>query len=178
MALTAKHKNPDCRRSVFAPRCRCFYLWREGKKQTNYQKQSIERKHLQRTANMKYTTLKEHHLYNKTFQRGARFSGKYLSVFVLRDYAAKRLKKENPEKKFYNRFGLSVTKRVGGAVQRSRAKRILRAGYRALEPELKTGFLIVISPRDSILSAKSTDVERELRRGFTKLDMFISQKPL
>ena len=38
---------------------------------------------------MKYTTLKEHHLYNKTFQRGARFSGKYLSVFVLRDFAAK-----------------------------------------------------------------------------------------
>ena len=121
---------------------------------------------------MKYTTLKEHHLYNKTFQRGARFSGKYLSVFVLRDYAAKRLKKENPEKKAYNRIGLSVTKRVGGAVKRSRAKRILRAGYRAVEPELKTGFLIVISPRDTILSAKSTDIEKELRRGFSKLDMF------
>ena len=121
---------------------------------------------------MKYTTLKEHHLYNKTFQRGARFSGKYLSVFVLRDYAAKRLKKENPEKKAYNRVGLSVTKRVGGAVKRSRAKRILRAGYRAVEPELKTGFLIVISPRDTVLSAKSTDIEKELRRGFSKLDMF------
>lgn len=121
---------------------------------------------------MKYTTLKEHHLYNKTFQRGARFSGKYLSVFVLRDYAAKRLKKENPEKKAYNRIGLSVTKRVGGAVKRSRAKRILRAGYRAVEPELKTGFLIVISPRDTVLSAKSTDIEKELRRGFSKLDMF------
>lgn len=121
---------------------------------------------------MKYTTLKEHHLYNKTFQRGARFSGKYLSVFVLRDYAAKRLRKENPEKKAYNRIGLSVTKRVGGAVKRSRAKRILRAGYRAVEPELKTGFLIVISPRDTVLSAKSTDIEKELRRGFSKLDMF------
>ena len=121
---------------------------------------------------MKYTTLKEHHLYNKTFSRGARFSGQYLSVFVLRDYAAKRLKKENPEKKAYNRFGVSVTKRVGGAVQRSRAKRILRAGYRAVEPELKTGYLIVVSPKEGILNIKSTDVERELRRGFLKLDMF------
>ena len=121
---------------------------------------------------MKYTTLKEHHLYNKTFSRGARFSGQYLSVFVLRDYAAKRLKKENPEKKAYNRFGVSVTKRVGGAVQRSRAKRILRAGYRAVEPELKTGFLIVVAPKEGILNIKSTDVERELRRGFSKLDMF------
>ncbi len=121
---------------------------------------------------MKYKTLKEHHLYQKTFQRGARFSGRYLSVFVLRDYAAKRLRKENPQKQFYNRFGVSVTKKTGGAVQRNRVKRILRAGYYALEPELKTGFLVVISPRDGILSAKSTDVERELRRGFSRLDMF------
>ena len=121
---------------------------------------------------MKYTTIKEHHLYNKTFQKGKRYSGRYLSVFVLRDWAAKRLMKENPEKKYYNRLGLSVTKRVGGAVQRSRVKRILRAGYRAVELELKTGFLVVISPRDGILNAKSTDVEKELRRGFAKLELF------
>ncbi len=121
---------------------------------------------------MKYTTLKEHHLYNKTFQKGNRFSGRYVSVFVLRDYSAKRLMQENPEKKYYNRFGVSVTKRVGGAVQRSRVKRILRAAYRAVEPELRTGFLVVISPRDGILAAKSTDVEKELRKGFAKLEMF------
>jgi len=126
---------------------------------------------------MKYTTIKEHHLYNKTFQKGKRYSGRYLSVFVLRDWAAKRLMKENPEKKYYNRLGLSVTKRVGGAVQRSRVKRILRAGYRAVEPELKTGFLVVISPRDGILNAKSTDVEKELRRGFAKLELFREEAP-
>ena len=125
---------------------------------------------------MKYTTIKEHHLYNKTFQRGKRYSGRYVSVFVLRDLAAKRLRKENPEKKFYNRFGVAVTKRVGGAVQRSRVKRILRAAYRAVEPELKTGYLVVLSPRDGILNVKSTDVERELRRGFERLEMFSEMK--
>lgn len=121
---------------------------------------------------MKYTTIKEHHLYQKAFQKGTRFSGRFVSVFVLRDYAANRLKKEHPLKKSYNRFGVSVTKRVGGAVQRNRAKRILRAGYRAVEPELKTGFLIVVSPRNEISEASSADVEKELRRGFTKLEMF------
>ena len=124
---------------------------------------------------MKYTTIKEHHLYNKTFQRGQRYSGRYVSVFVLRDRAAARLAKEHPLKRFYNRFGVSVTKRVGGAVQRSRVKRILRAGYRAIEPELRTGFLVVVSPRDGILSAKSTDVEKDLRRGFERLGMFQGQ---
>ena len=125
---------------------------------------------------MKYTTIKEHHLYDKAFRKGARWSGRYVSVFVLRDYAAKRLMNANPEKKYYNRFGVSVSKKVGGAVQRSRVKRILRAGYRAVEPELKTGYLVVVSPRVGILEAKSTDIERELRRGFGKLEMFQTAK--
>ena len=127
---------------------------------------------------MKYTTIKEHHLYNKTFQKGKRYSGRYVSVYVLRDLAAKRLAKENPLKKPYNRFGVAVTKRVGGAVQRSRVKRILRAAYRAVEPSLKTGYLVVLSPRDGILGVKSTDVERELRRGFAKIDMLSDQNAL
>ena len=126
---------------------------------------------------MKYTTIKEHHLYDKAFRKGARFGGRFVSVFVLRDYAAKRLMLENPRKTAYNRFGVSVGKKVGGAVQRSRVKRILRAGYRAVEPELKTGFLIVIAPRVGILEAKSTDVERDLRRGFAKIGMFRENEP-
>lgn len=121
---------------------------------------------------MKYTTLKEHHLYNKTFRKGNRYFGKYVSVFVLRDYAARRLMLQNPEKKYYNRFGLSVSKKVGGAVRRNRVKRILRAGYRAVEPELKTGFLVVISPKEGVLAAKSTDIERELRIAFARLELF------
>ena len=59
-----------------------------------------------------------------------------------------------------------------GAVERNRAKRILRAGYRAVEPELKTGWLIVLSPREGIREAKSTDIARELRKGFSRLGIF------
>ncbi|MBO4309061.1 MAG: ribonuclease P protein component [Clostridia bacterium] len=121
---------------------------------------------------MKYTTIKEHHLYDKAFHKGIRFGGRFVTVFVLRDYAAKRLTKENPRKTCYNRVGVSVGKKVGGAVERNRVKRILRAGYRAVEPELKTGFLIVIVPKQGILEARSADIERDLRRGFAKIGMF------
>lgn len=125
---------------------------------------------------MKYTTIKEHHLFGKTFQRGARWSGRCVSMFVLRDRAAKRLQREHPEKRMINRFGVSVGKKVGGAVQRNRVKRILRAGYRAVEPELAVGWLVVLSPREGIAGAKSTDVERELRRGFAKLGLFRQER--
>lgn len=126
---------------------------------------------------MKYKTIKEHHLYEKAFHKGIRFSGRYVIVFVLKDYAAKRLQKANPAKTVYNRFGVSVGKKVGGAVERNRAKRILRAGYFAVEKELKTGFLIVLAPKSEILQAKSTDIELDLRRGFAKTGMFQTEMP-
>ena len=61
-------------------------------------------------------------------------------------------------------------------MQRNRVKRILRAGYRAVEPELAVGWLVVLSPREGIAGAKSTDVERELRRGFAKLGLLRQER--
>ena len=85
--------------------------------------------------------------------------------------AAKRLCKENPEKQFLNRLGLSVTKKIGGAVQRNPAKRMIRAAYDDLKGDLKRGFLIVISAREAINGKKSTDVREELGEAFSRLGM-------
>lgn len=120
---------------------------------------------------MKNTAIKEHHLYNKAFSRGRRFVGKYTAVYVLRDFAAERLKRENPQKQYVNRLGLSVSKKLGGAVERNRAKRLLRAGYDAVKKDLRTGNLIVISPRTAIFSVKSGDVARELAEAFRELGL-------
>lgn len=121
---------------------------------------------------MKNVAIKEHHLYNKTFAKGKRYVGKYTAVYVLRDLAAHRLMKSNPQKKYVNRLGLSVSKKLGGAVRRNRAKRVSRAAYDAIKDELRTGNLIVISPRHASLSAKSTQLEAELRVAFSELGLF------
>ena len=120
---------------------------------------------------MKNIAIKEHHLYNKAFQRGKRQVGKYVAVYVLRDLAAQKLRKAHPEKKFVNRLGLSVSKKLGGAVQRNRAKRLVRAAYDTVKPELTTGNLIVISPRVAILDTKSGEVAKELRYAFSELGL-------
>ena len=120
---------------------------------------------------MKNIAIKENHLYNKAYKNGKRFVGRYVAVYVLRDLAANKLKKQNPMGEYVNRLGISVSKKIGGAVERNRAKRIIRAAYEPLRRDLRLGNLIVISARGAINGKKSTDVERELRLAFTKLGM-------
>lgn len=121
---------------------------------------------------MKDIAIKEHHLYNKAYKRGKSFVGRLVAVYVLRDLAAERIAKANPQKKHINRLGLSVSKKLGGAVVRNRVKRILRAGYAQVKDELKTGYLIVISARGAATKKKSTDIACELRRAFSELQMY------
>ncbi|MBO4979846.1 MAG: ribonuclease P protein component [Clostridia bacterium] len=127
---------------------------------------------------MKNEAIKEHHLYNKTFARGARFVGRLVSIHVLKDYAAKKRMLAHPMKKYTNRIGLSVTKKIGGAVVRNRAKRIIRAGLFDLQKTrtLKTGYLIVISARSAIVGKKSEDIRRELLYGLDRLEMLLPEK--
>lgn len=123
---------------------------------------------------MKDIAITENHLYQKTFRRGQRWSGRFVTVCVLKDLHAKRLMKANPQKQYINRIGLSVPKREGGAVERNRVKRIIRAGLAAVRKKhpLKGGYLIVISARVGIETQKSTAIEAELKYIFKKLDMF------
>ena len=120
---------------------------------------------------MKNVAIREHHLYNKAFKLGKKYVGKYVAVYVLRDYSAQRLKNAHPQKIYVNRLGLSVSKKLGGAVERNRSKRLVRAAYDTVKDRLRTGNLIVISPRVSILSVKSGDVAAELELAFAELGL-------
>ena len=122
---------------------------------------------------MKNIAIKENHLYKKTYDGGKKSAGSYCVIYCLKDKKAYLLKKQHPEKKTVNRIGLTVGKKIGGAVQRNRAKRIIRAGLRMLrETEtLKTGKLIVISARPTIVGKSSKDIKAELLRAMNKLGM-------
>ena len=123
---------------------------------------------------MKYGTLCENHLFGKVFSAKNKAGARTVTVYVLKDLHAARLKKENPRKEKINRVGITVTKKLGGAVERNRAKRIVREAYRAIEKEkpLKKGYLVVISPKETIGEKKTGDVKSDLDFCFERLGMY------
>lgn len=123
---------------------------------------------------MKDIAIKENHLYGKAYRNGERASSKHITVYILRDWGAKRQMLMNPQKEYINRIGLSVSKKIGGAVTRNRVKRIIRAGLaeaRQTAP-LKTGYLIVIAARVGAHEADGKQMASELITAFRKLGMY------
>lgn len=122
---------------------------------------------------MKEPAIKENHLFTKAYTGGRKHVDRNVVVYVLKDRAAYRIAKGRREGDRVNRLGISVRKNVGGAVERNRAKRVIRAAYREAlkEIRIKTGNLIVIVARPRIVTAKSTVIKEELKESFKKLEL-------
>ena len=125
---------------------------------------------------MKNTPVTENHLYQKAYHKGKHAVGKYVVVYALRDRANKRFVKADPEHKPLNRLGLTVGKKLGGAVQRSRAKRLMREAYRLTVKEqgdrLETGYLLIVAARTRILKAKTPQVRDDLCDALRAIGLF------
>lgn len=122
---------------------------------------------------MKLTAIRENHLYRKAYQGGRRAAAATLCVYVLRDKKSSVLKKAHPEKKLINRVGIAASKKLGGAVERNRAKRVIREAYRLTDASIgiKKGNLIVIAARNPSTVSKMQDVMRDLQYALRRLDM-------
>ncbi len=64
----------------------------------------------------------------------------------------------------YPRVGITAGKKVGKAVQRNRCRRVIRAAYQQLLPEIQGGWDIVFVARVRTFSAKSTDICKVMRK--------------
>ena len=122
---------------------------------------------------MNYISLTENHLFSKAYASRQRSVTHSVAVYVMKDRHEKRLKAANPQKESVNRVGIAASKKIGGAVERNRAKRVIREAYRQTDRELgiKRGFIIVIAARERSAVCKMQDVKRDLQYALTKLEM-------
>lgn len=93
------------------------------------------------------------------YEHGARVQGRYSTLFIL------------PNKLDVGRLGIAATKKLGGAVQRNRAKRLIREVFR--HNKIAAGFDVVVVPKRDLLHAAlnvleadyRSSLERRLRQG-------------
>ena len=67
------------------------------------------------------------------------------------------------------RLGVTVTRKVGGAVRRNRAKRLLREIFRRNRAALEPPMDLVVNARVALFDVSEKELEKELLGGFARL---------
>lgn len=96
--------------------------------------------------------IKENRDFKRIYAKGKSCVGRCVVVYLLRNRLG------------YNRMGITVSKKLGGAVQRNRVKRIIREAYRQMESGIAQGYDFVIVSRSRSVKAKMQDIRAELSR--------------
>ena len=93
---------------------------------------------------------------NNDFRRAYSKGKSFVSPLVVCYVRKNRLRK--------TRIGITTSKKVGGAVQRNRARRVIREAYRHLSPSVLPGFDLVFVARGKTPFVKSTAVEKQMEK--------------
>ena len=75
----------------------------------------------------------------------------------------------SPNNVGHSRLGLTVSRKVGGAVERGRVKRLLREIFRRRRQELEPPMDIVVNVRSAAVTRNMRQLEREFLGAFARL---------
>ncbi len=66
------------------------------------------------------------------------------------------------------RYGITTGKKVGNAVKRSRARRVIRAAYDSLHPQMKKGYDLIFVARGKTPFVKSQVIRKYMKEHLSK----------
>jgi ribonuclease P protein component len=119
---------------------------------------------------LKSQRLLRHADFERVYKQGRRHFAVHMTVFYLARAG------ETADGSVGSRVGFTVSKALGGAVQRNRMKRRLREVVRlqGLSAELNAD--IVINPKRTLLTAEFPDLRNEIARAFVVIEKALKQK--
>lgn len=100
----------------------------------------------------KLTTLKQNKDFRRLYARGKSFANPALVTYVYKNRAGNC------------RIGITTSKKIGNAVVRNRARRVIRAAYAGLAPQISGNWDIVFVARARTYKLKSQDVCAVMRK--------------
>jgi len=113
---------------------------------------------------MKIISLTRNGQFQRLYRKGKSYVTPTMVVYVLEN----RLP--------YSRLGITAGKKVGGAVQRNRAKRRIRERFRAALPDLRTGMDVCVVARSFTVEAPAEKLQKDFRTAMEKLGMWNHEK--
>ena len=104
---------------------------------------------------MKYRAICKNKEFSRVYSRGKSYVTPLVVVYILKNRLGR------------TRIGLTATKKVGKAVARNRARRVMRAALAATLPREVGGYDIILVARAATPKVKSTKLEKPLRKIFS-----------
>jgi len=108
----------------------------------------------------KISVLKQNRDFRRIYARGRAFVDSALVLYVLKN------------KTGCVRCGITASKKIGCAVERNRARRVIREAAREILPEVSCGVDLIFVARSRTVHLKSTDMTRVLRRQLKEAGLF------
>lgn len=106
-----------------------------------------------------FITLKENRDFRRLYRQPSSYVGPALVVYFKENRAG------------FCRIGITAGKKLGSAVERNRAKRVIRVAYRTLLPEFKKNVDMVVVARKRATFIKSQEATDELRSLLIKAEI-------
>lgn len=91
-------------------------------------------------------TLKTNSDFRRAYMRGKSYTNPALVTYVIKNRAG------------LCRIGITASKKIGNAVARNRARRVIREAFRMIDLPIKGNFDIVFVARTKTVFKKSTDI--------------------
>jgi ribonuclease P protein component len=97
-----------------------------------------------------YLSINKNGEFRRVYSRGKSFVSPVLVSYVMKTRGSDV------------RVGITTSKKIGNAVKRSRARRVIRAALRSLGGEIKPGYSFIFVARSKTAAVKSTDIRRAM----------------